>query len=52
MTNTLVAAGLSLLSGSFSPEVRTAYLSRGKVVDDCPIQANTLRLEAKLGADQ
>lgn len=52
MTNTLVAAAVSLLSGSFSPEVRTAYVSRGKVVDDRPIQANTFRLQAKLGEDE
>lgn len=52
MTNTLTAVAASLLSVTFSPEIRTAYLSRGKIVEDRPIQANGLRLEAKLGEDQ
>ena len=52
MTNTLTAVAASFLSVTFSPEIRTAYLSRGKVVEDRPIQANELRLEAKLGEDQ
>lgn len=52
MTNTLTAVAASLLSITFNPKIRTAYLSRGKVVEDRPIQANGLRLEAKLGEDQ
>ena len=50
-TNTLVAAAASLFSVTFSPEVRTAYVSRGKVIDDRPIQVNSLRADMKLGAE-
>ena len=52
MTNTLSAVAMSFLSATFNAEVRTAYLSRGKVVEDRPVEANELRLTARLGADE
>lgn len=51
MYDALSSVALSLLSVSFDAGVRTAYLSRGKVVEDRPVEANELRLAARLGED-
>lgn len=51
-TNALSSVAMSFLSVSFNAEVRTAYLSRGKVVEDRPVEANELRLTARLGEDE
>lgn len=40
-----------ILTGMFQPEVRSAYLTRGRVVEDRAIQLNTLRLAANLGEE-
>lgn len=52
MYDTISSVALSILSVSFDAGVRTAYLSRGKVVEDRPIEANELRLAARLGEDE
>ena len=52
MYDTLSSVALSLLSVSFDAGVRTAYMSRGKVVEDRPVEANELRLAARLGEDE
>lgn len=52
MYDALSSVALSLLSVSFDAGVRTAYMSRGKVVEDRPVQANELRLAVRLGADE
>lgn len=43
---------ISSVALSFDAGVRTAYLSRGKVVEDRPIEANELRLADRLGEDE
>ena len=48
MTNILTSAVLSALSFTFQPDVRTAYISRGRISEDRPIQSNLLRLDASL----
>ena len=52
MYDALSSVALSLLSVSFNAGVRTAYMSRGKVVEDRPVEANELRLAARLGEDE
>lgn len=49
MTNVLTTALLSALSFTYQPDVRTAYLSRGRISEDRPIQSNLLRLDVSLG---
>lgn len=49
MTNIITAAALSALSFTFQPDVRTAYISRGHVSEDRPVQSNLLRLDYSLG---
>lgn len=49
MTNILTAAALSALSFTYQPDVRTAYLSRGRISEDRPIQSNLLRMGVSLG---
>jgi hypothetical protein len=48
MTNVLTTALLSALSFTYQPDVRTAYLSRGRISEDRPIQSNLLRLDVSL----
>jgi hypothetical protein len=48
MTNILTAAALSALSFTYQPDVRTAYLSRGRISEDRPIQSNLLRFDVYL----
>ena len=52
MYDAFSTVALSLLSVSFDAGVRTAYLSRGKVVEDRPVEANELRLAVRLGEDE
>ena len=48
MTNILTSALLSALSFTYQPDVRTAYISRGRISEDRPIQSNLLRLDVSL----
>lgn len=45
---TLIA---SLFTGMFQPEVRSAYLTRARVLEDRPVQVNTLRVAMNLGEE-
>ena len=49
MTPLLMAGALAPLSFFYQPDVRTAYVSRGRVVEDRPIQANYLRCDLDMG---
>jgi hypothetical protein len=49
VTNVFAAAAFSALSFTFQPDVRTAYISRGHISEDRPIQSNLLRLETQPG---
>ena len=48
MTNILTSVALSALSLTFQPDIRSAYIARGRVAEDRPIQANMLRLSYSL----
>jgi hypothetical protein len=48
MTNCLTAVALSALSFTYQGDVRTSYLSRGRISEDRPIQSNLLRLDVPL----
>lgn len=49
MTPLLIAGALAPLSFFYQPTVRTAYISRGKVVEDRPIQTNYVRGDLDMG---
>ena len=48
MTNILTSVLMSALSFTYQPDVRTAYISRGRISEDRPIQSNLLRLDVSL----